>query len=217
MKRKTKYQVIAAIGVWALSVSALFAEMREWTSSDGKKLQAEFVGTTGAGTQAHVKLRLATGAEVSYPISKLSEADRVFVKSSLPTDPAALAAEIDKLVLNKMKSSYYGLQDEMKKLAANGDLTPAEKIKRKGEIEREMEMCIPNPRTNDEQFMRRVYLDIAGRIPTYDEAVRFLDSRDRNKRAALIDDLLETDALFPENVQFLLRPSEGPGRRCHDG
>ena len=49
-------------------------------------------------------------------------------------------------------------------------MSNADKAKRKAEIEREMEMCVPNPKTTDEQFMRRIYLDIAGRIPTYKEA-----------------------------------------------
>ena len=51
----------------------------------------------------------------------------------------------------------------------------------------------PNPRTTDEQFVRRIYLDIAGRIPTYPETRRFLRSPDPDKRSQLIDDLLGTE------------------------
>ena len=50
----------------------------------------------------------------------------------------------------------------------------------------------PNPRISDEQFVRRVYLDVIGRVPTLDEARRFLDSADRDKRAKLIDQLLDS-------------------------
>ncbi|MDF1752882.1 MAG: DUF1549 domain-containing protein [Verrucomicrobiales bacterium] len=212
MNRNKTKNLLATVSILVLSASSAFAEMRDWTSKDGKKLQAEFVGTSGAGNSALVKLKLANGNVVNYPVSKLSELDRVFVKSSLPTDPAALAAEIDKLVLNKLKESYYGLRKDLADLASDTELTNAEKIKRKGEIEREMEMCIPNEMTNDEQFMRRIYLDVAGRIPTYAEAARFLDSRDRNKRAALIDELLETDAFAMRMYNFysdLLRVREG--------
>ncbi|MDF1815766.1 MAG: DUF1549 domain-containing protein [Verrucomicrobiales bacterium] len=210
-RKKTKY-MLAAVGALVLSVPSAFAEMRDWTSKDGKKLQAEFVGTQGAGNTAEVKLKLANGTIVNYPVSKLSELDRVFVKSSLPSDPAALAAEIDKLVLNKLRESYYGLRDDLAELAANKDLDNADKAKRKEEIEREMEMCKPNPLTTDEQFMRRIYLDIAGRIPTYNEAAHFLDSNDRNKRAALIDELLDTEAFAMRMYNFfsdLLRVREG--------
>lgn len=48
----------------------------------------------------------------------------------------------------------------------------------------------PNPPTDDETFLRRLYLDLAGRIPTPTEARQFLDSTDPGKRGALIEDLL---------------------------
>src|SRR3954471_7347846 len=48
----------------------------------------------------------------------------------------------------------------------------------------------PNPPATDEVFVRRVYLDIAGRIPTVREAEAFLESNDANKRAELIDRLI---------------------------
>lgn len=211
MKRMKQY-VLTGIGVLSLFALTSQAEMREWTSADGKKLEAEFVGTSGAGSTALVKLKLASGQTISYPIAKLSEADRIFVKSSLPDDPAALAGEIDKLVLNKMKGSYYGLRDELADLATNTDLSAKDKMKRKEEIEREMKMCIPNEMTDDSQFMRRIYLDIAGRIPTFREANDFLQSRSANKRAELIDELLETEAFSMRMFNYfsdLLRVRDG--------
>jgi hypothetical protein len=50
----------------------------------------------------------------------------------------------------------------------------------------------PNPQAGDAVFGRRVYLDLIGRIPTSAEAVAFLTSSDTDKRAALIDQLLES-------------------------
>ena len=47
-----------------------------------------------------------------------------------------------------------------------------------------------SPRADDAEFMRRVYLDITGVIPTAEEATAFLDSKDPNKRRKLIDELL---------------------------
>lgn len=47
-----------------------------------------------------------------------------------------------------------------------------------------------NPLTTDEQFVRRIYLDAAGRIPTAEETERFLDERSATKRSDLIDRLL---------------------------
>ncbi|MGB7324472.1 MAG: DUF1549 and DUF1553 domain-containing protein [Rubripirellula sp.] len=50
----------------------------------------------------------------------------------------------------------------------------------------------PNPIANDEVFLRRVYLDVAGRIPTLTEATEFLSSTDPEKREVLIDRLLSS-------------------------
>lgn len=46
---------------------------------------------------------------------------------------------------------------------------------------------------DDAEFVRRVYLDLAGRIPSRDEAVAFFDNKDPDKRAKLIDKLLASD------------------------
>lgn len=50
-----------------------------------------------------------------------------------------------------------------------------------------------NPPANDETFVRRAHLDIIGRIPTLQETQTFLDSRDQDKRAKLIDQLLASE------------------------
>src|SRR5215831_5370460 len=46
----------------------------------------------------------------------------------------------------------------------------------------------PAPRTTDAEFLRRIYLDLSGRIPTAAQADRFLNSADAGKRAKLIDE-----------------------------
>ena len=51
----------------------------------------------------------------------------------------------------------------------------------------------PNAPATDDVFLRRIYVDIAGRIPTSDEAREFLASTDKDKRAKLIDKLLASD------------------------
>jgi hypothetical protein len=47
-----------------------------------------------------------------------------------------------------------------------------------------------SPAADDAEFLRRVYLDITGRIPTYDQAVAFLDDKSEDKRTKLTDELL---------------------------
>jgi hypothetical protein len=47
------------------------------------------------------------------------------------------------------------------------------------------------PLAGDAEFLRRVYLDIAGRIPSWQEARRFLDDASPNKRRDLVEALLK--------------------------
>lgn len=50
----------------------------------------------------------------------------------------------------------------------------------------------PSPLADDAEFLRRVYLDITGVIPTAEKVAAFLDSKDSNKRAKLIEELLSS-------------------------
>jgi hypothetical protein len=58
--------------------------------------------------------------------------------------------------------------------------------------QRELQL-LPAPVATDEVFLRRVFLDAIGQIPTPEEARDFLDSKDPDKRAKLIDKLLRRD------------------------
>ncbi|MCX6849061.1 MAG: DUF1549 domain-containing protein, partial [Verrucomicrobia bacterium] len=51
-----------------------------------------------------------------------------------------------------------------------------------------------NPQSDDNTFVRRIYLDVIGRIPTTRETEEFLNSKDADKRAKLIDKLLSSEA-----------------------
>jgi Protein of unknown function (DUF1553)/Protein of unknown function (DUF1549) len=51
----------------------------------------------------------------------------------------------------------------------------------------------PAPISSDEEFVRRVYLDLTGKIPLPVRTRAFLESKDPNKRADLIDELLKGD------------------------
>jgi len=52
----------------------------------------------------------------------------------------------------------------------------------------------PSPLANDAEFMRRIYLDLAGRIPSVAEARAFLRERSADKREQLINKLLDSPA-----------------------
>src|SRR5262249_3155920 len=51
----------------------------------------------------------------------------------------------------------------------------------------------PAPLTTDEQFLRRLILDLTGKLPTPSEVSAFLADQDPGKRAKIIDKLLDTD------------------------
>lgn len=62
-------------------------------------------------------------------------------------------------------------------------------------VERELKKAgiRPAPLTTDEQFLRRVWLDLTGKLPMPADVQEFLADRSPNKRAAAIDRLLETE------------------------
>lgn len=71
----------------------------------------------------------------------------------------------------------------------------------------------PNPTSSDEVFVRRIYLDLAGRIPTDDEVRTFLSSEGPDKRLDLIDTLLESPDYVSNFYNFwadTLRLTERP-------
>jgi hypothetical protein len=51
----------------------------------------------------------------------------------------------------------------------------------------------PGPRASDAEYLRRVSLDLLGRVPSRDELARFLADEAPDKRARLVDELLERE------------------------
>ncbi|MEM7601499.1 MAG: DUF1549 domain-containing protein, partial [Verrucomicrobiota bacterium] len=61
----------------------------------------------------------------------------------------------------------------------------------------------PNPASSDSVFVRRIYLDAAGRIPTAEETRAFLNDSSQDKRAQLIDKLLVSDGYRSHQFNWL--------------
>jgi hypothetical protein len=51
----------------------------------------------------------------------------------------------------------------------------------------------PAPRTTDEQFIRRVYLDVTGELPSPADVEEFVANKDSHKRTKLIDKVLNSE------------------------
>ena len=105
-----------------------------------------------------VQIRLEDGTISSVPIKVLSKADQEFVKAREHTAKADLVA----IAVRRIDAAVEaGLEKE--KLNYNESL-------------------------NDQMFLRRIYLDLAGRIPKYKEVRDFLASRDKDKRQKVVID-----------------------------
>jgi predicted peptidase len=75
-------RLIALLIVMGLPV---IAGARTWTSTDGRKLEADLVSTTAAA----VTVKNAAGQTFTIPLERLSEEDRKWVQSNATAQPAA--------------------------------------------------------------------------------------------------------------------------------
>lgn len=130
--------------------------------------------------EAHKRLRNTASAKADLEMAKsLQPADpktkqRAVTKSELPPRLELLSTPVDP--------------------ARHADaLATAKKIDALVAANYPQHKVTPMPLTSDAQFVRRIYLDIAGRIPTYKEVTAFLQARETDKRTALIDELLGSD------------------------
>lgn len=75
---------------------------------------------------------------------------------------------------------------------------PRDPVQVAGGIDREIDSLLAekglpaSPAADDAEFLRRACLDLTGKLPTAEQAARFLDSKDAENRRRLIDDLLSS-------------------------
>jgi hypothetical protein len=58
------------------------------------------------------------------------------------------------------------------------------------------------PLTSDEEFLRRVSLDLTGRIPSAEDVTKFLEDQDPNKRDLLVDNLINSPEFVDKWTMF---------------
>jgi hypothetical protein len=136
---------------------------RTWTDTQGRKLEATFRGIENG----QVFLQIRNGYVYRLPLDKLSAVDQEAAKT---LKPEGLGIPAD---------------PNLAQAAARIDMLVNGGLQKAG--------LKPNPLASDEQFVRRVYLDIVGRIPTREEALEFINDGSVSKRAKVIDKLLNTD------------------------
>jgi hypothetical protein len=139
------------------------AENRTWTDTQGRKLVGAYSGREGD----KVLVTDASGRLIAVPLERLSPEDQKW----LETAPASVVS----IPVDQTVAAAAAKIDEL--------------IDRKL-VQKNIQ---PNPPASDETFVRRAYLDIAGRIPSRAETVTFLDDTSTQKRSQLIRTLLNSD------------------------
>jgi len=133
----------------------------EWTDKEGQKLDARFCGLAGE----YITLQARDGRTFHFKLEMLSSEDGDFAKNCVER--------------NRTNS-----------------FSPAVVASAAADIDRLVGVVLTankqslNTPATDEQFLRRIYLDAAGRVPTAKEASTFLASNAPDKRAKLIDELV---------------------------
>lgn len=153
----------------ALSLTAQTAapdgnsNFRLWQDNQGRKVEATFRGIE----DGKVYLQTRDGRMFDFPLTNLS-----------PEDQQAAAT---------LKPEGLGIQKNtgLAQSAAIIDKGVLMGLQKAGQQ--------PNALASDEQFIRRVYLDLAGRIPTRQETLAFLADTSAAKRANVIDTLVTSD------------------------
>jgi hypothetical protein len=191
---KTSTKLLTALVCLLGVMPAVAGTTRTFTDSQGRKLEATFIKLENDTVYIQMP---STGQMYALPLSRLSPEDQAIVKTLPPDEQAAAltavatdakaadaAKKIDMLVTN-------GIVKANPKLAEADKAKAAEDAK-KGREHKPFEAIKPNPLMSDEQFVRRLFLDIVGRIPTYDETTAFLKDSSATKRGKLIDTLLDS-------------------------
>lgn len=135
----------------------------QWTASSGEKLEAKF-RTLENGI---VTVEKKDSRTVRFPLTRLSLADQQFAQACKRQQPHAPMS-----------------QEVIVKAAARIDTSVLAGLKQS--------KTPPNPQATDAQMVRRLYLDIIGRIPTEQETEAFLVDASSGKRATLINTLLNS-------------------------
>lgn len=194
---QTKVAREAAVKVLAEKETALKAAQEAASGTDDEKLKAAVQTATRERDQAKQQ---AGRAKYNYDraAAKLkAEQDRVEIANA---DKKAAEESIPKLeaAAKELKERHLALRKKARELELG-----LVALQKPGEISKVIDKVIDarlakekvptSAQIEDGKFLRRVTLDIAGRIPTYSEVVEFLDSDDPNKRQAAVDRLLASD------------------------
>lgn len=187
-------KLLSGLLVMAVCAGTALAETRTWTDVKGRQVSASFVSLEGD----QITLQTVDGAMHRFSLATLSPEDQAIAKKSVAAAPADGAATNPAYLAN---STVAGAAAAIDKLVANG-LLRANPERAKMNPPKAPITSFNAPCT-DEQFVRRVYLDIVGRIPNYQEATQFIANSAKDKRAKLIDMLLDSPGYNSHMFNYL--------------
>jgi hypothetical protein len=177
------------ISIFSGSQELLSAEKAaKKTPSKGTKAVASEKTSSGSKSSPKAPSPAKAGA------TKLEKSELPAAVKTAPKGPVMAVAPIDR-----------GQREAVRSAAERIDALLAEKLSDA--------KLKPQPSLKDEQFLRRAYLELGGRIPSFQEASHFIATKSRDKRAELVDSLLESPDYVSHFYNYwadVLRLSERP-------
>lgn len=189
MKQTPK--LLSGLLVMAVCAGTALAEPRTWTDVKGRQVNASFVSLEGD----QITLQTVDGAMHRFSLATLSPEDQAVAKKSASAAPAGAETNTTYLA----NATVAGAAAKIDKLVATGLVRANPERAKIGKAP----ITSFNAECNDEQFVRRVYLDIVGRIPNYQEATQFIANSAKDKRAKLIDMLLDSPGYNSHMFNYL--------------
>lgn len=190
MKQTPK--LLSSLLVMAVCAGTALAESRTWTDVQGRQVNASFVNLEGD----QIILQTADGSLHRFPLANLSAEDQAVAKQQQPAAAAAGPETNPAYMANATVAKAASVVDS---LVAKGLVRANPERVKIGKPP----ITSFNAPCNDEQFVRRVYLDIVGRIPNFAEADAFIKNSAKDKRAKLIDMLLDSPGYNSHMYNYL--------------
>lgn len=164
MKRKALLTLaFSALATAVPAQQTASTNTRTWHDTKGRELVATFRGIQGE----NIFLQTTDGDVHRLLLSNLSAADQATAKTL------------------KVEGLGIPMDPGVAQAAASIDKIVLARLQKADQH--------PNALASDEQFVRRVYLDLVGRIPTREETIQFLTDKSANKRARVIDKLVTSE------------------------
>lgn len=182
------YIVILTSALILASSFAPTASARIFTGTEGKTIDAELIAMYD--NQVTIR-RNDNRKQFTLPLSKFSVKDRTYILNQkkaglLKTTSYDTSNQPDVAPVTKVQH-HFSASQKIDELLANHWQTQG---------------VSPAPMIDDATYLRRAYLKIIGRIPSYAEAVHFLNDSNPSKRSELVDKLLDSTGYVSHNFNL---------------